>query len=172
MFESYYSHLSKTTDRRAFLNNCSCLEPAHSSPKLLLNNSGCKEGKIQEALSQVSASQILNYTFTEKTSQNHGVRFFDEKTRVKLVKQNTFTSSSYSDKNSKLWKYNKEMKKCHSKSGERDKNAKYPIPDSRATTQLSTSAGGKVVRRHKRSKNVAPSQQKVMMSRHDPAKEI
>jgi hypothetical protein len=68
-FQSYYNHLSETSERRALLSNCSCLDPTHSykvSHEMLKNGS-----KIHRNVHDTSDSSPKNYFDKQaSTSEN------------------------------------------------------------------------------------------------------
>lgn len=159
------------TGKRAMLNNCSCLEPAHSGQNVSGNNSQCQSKDGQSLPKKVLVSQNINYETGEEISTHYSSGISEVSQKAKLHKHSAFAAESSSAKNSKLWKLNKEMKQCHSKSGERNLESKNFSKASYQTENLSASAGRKVSKSHQKIPEGVHSSQKTLARSHDAKKE-
>jgi len=170
-FESYYSHLSKMTGKRAMLSNCSCLEPAHSTLNTSRNRHQCRSKDGKNLPKKVLASQNISYETGEEISTHYGSGISEVSQKAQLHKHSAFSAEFSSTENSKLWKLNREMKQCHSKSGERNMQSKNLSKASHPTENLSASSGWKVTKSHQKFSEDVHSGQKTLARSHDTKKE-
>lgn len=103
-FESYYNHLVETSERKAVLRNCSCLDPSHSF-KIIKNyeqgavsNVADKQAKPAKNIIQFddeeSIRRIDNREKRNTTHRNNSAIQSTSSTEVPHSRDNSFTSSN------------------------------------------------------------------------------